>query len=53
MVCKSVPATLQISRGPPMPPNLRIELTELFRDDILDQQDLLDHDLSAWLTAPN
>ena len=36
-------------RRPPLPPQLRANLTATFRDDILHLQDLLQRDLSAWL----
>jgi hypothetical protein len=35
----------------PLDPTLRVELTELFRDDTERLQDLLGRDLSAWLRA--
>ncbi len=37
---------------PPLPRDLHAELTESFRDDILELQVLLDCDLSHWLTTP-
>jgi hypothetical protein len=38
-----------ISRPPPMPPEVRCALNEIYRSDILRLQDLLDRDLSSWL----
>lgn len=35
---------------PIIPENIRLELIELYRGDILDLQNLLNRDLSAWLT---
>ena len=32
-----------------MPPELRSQLTEIYREDILRLQDLIQRDLSAWL----
>ncbi len=33
----------------PFPPDLRLELTEYYRQDILQLQDLIQRDLSGWL----
>ncbi len=35
---------------PPLPPELRSELIQIYRDDILRLQDLIQRDLSAWLS---
>jgi len=38
---------------PPMPPELRAEITEYFRDDVLLLSRLLDRDFSTWLKLEN
>lgn len=40
---------LMLVKAPPMNPDLRMHLTQFFRADILELQDLLDRDLSSWL----
>lgn len=35
----------------PLDPGLRLELTRVFRDDILELQELIGRDLSSWLAA--
>ncbi|HPH96422.1 MAG TPA: sulfotransferase domain-containing protein [Anaerolineaceae bacterium] len=41
---------LMLVKAPPLDPELRLRLTQFFRDDILELQDLLDRDLSFWLS---
>ncbi|WP_165360941.1 sulfotransferase domain-containing protein [Candidatus Chloroploca sp. Khr17] len=41
-----------VTNPPPLPRDLHAELTESFRDDILELQVLLGCDLSHWLTTP-
>ena len=38
-----------LSKAPPLPPRMRQELTEAYRDDILKLQGLIQRDLSKWL----
>ena len=41
--------SLNLTEAPPMPQEVRRELVEKFRQDILNLQDLLERDLSGWL----
>jgi hypothetical protein len=45
----------QINRTtlPPMQPETRSRLLSYYRDDILQTQDLIQKDLSNWLTEPD
>jgi hypothetical protein len=38
-----------LEKAPPLAPDIRKELTELYREDILKLQDLIQQDLSKWL----
>ncbi|PLS83629.1 MAG: sulfotransferase [Actinobacteria bacterium] len=41
-----------LTPAPPLPPEVRKELVELYREDILALQDLIGRDLSKWLETP-
>jgi Sulfotransferase family len=45
-------ATVPLDRRPPLPPDLWMELHEVFRADVLKLQDLIGRDLSRWLSTP-
>jgi sulfotransferase family protein len=38
-----------VTKPPPLPPEIRGELTDLYREDVLKLQDLIGRDLSVWL----
>ena len=44
---------LNLRTPPPLAPALRRRLLEIYREDILALQGLLDRDLSHWLTPDN
>ena len=45
-----VPRIKDLNRArPPLDPELRAQLTGVFREDVLELQDLIDRDLTAWL----
>jgi hypothetical protein len=45
--------SLPLDRRPPLPPEVRMELHEVFRDDTLKLQHLIGRDLSRWLSNPS
>lgn len=42
-----------LGTAPPLPPDLRQQLSGIYREDILRLQDLLGRDLSGWLAEPS
>jgi hypothetical protein len=42
-----------LGSAPPLPPDLRRQLLDMYREDILRLQDLLGQDLSGWLAEPD
>ncbi len=40
---------LNLQQAPPLPPEIRKQIVEMHRDDILQLQDILQRDLSSWL----